>query len=127
MAEIEVTDDSLAVHVTGVDRILAFRSRLDIPLAHVVGADVGDEEARAWWHGAHLPGTDIPRIVTAGTFLHHGELVFWDVRHPDSSVAIHLRHEEYAKLVVGVDEPRAAVDRIRAAVADLNAEADRAR
>lgn len=120
MAEIEVTDDSVTVHVTGVDRVLAFKSRLDIPLAHVVGADLGDDETQAWWHGVRLPGTSIPRVVTAGTFLHRGELVFWDVHRPEQSVAIHLRHEEYSKLVVGVDDPNEVVDRIRAAVRDLN-------
>jgi hypothetical protein len=120
MAEIEVTDDSLTVHVTGVDRVLAFTSRLDIPLAHVVGAELGGDGSGSWWHGVRVPGTDIPGVVTAGSFLQHGELVFWDVHRSEKSVAIQLRHERYTSLVVGVEEPEDAVARIRAAVADLN-------
>jgi hypothetical protein len=28
-------------------------------------------------------GTDLPGLFAAGTFFYHGELVFWDVRHPE--------------------------------------------
>ena len=45
MAEVELTEDALLVHVRGLDRIFALRSRLEIPLSHVVGAEVGAEVA----------------------------------------------------------------------------------
>jgi hypothetical protein len=119
MAEIEVTEDRLVVHVTGIDKVLAFRSRLEVPLAHVAGVDLGERDARSWWHGIRAPGTSIPGLITAGTFIQHGELVFWDVHRPEQAVAVDLRHESCAKLVVGVDDPVATVEAIRAAVADL--------
>ncbi|MFZ0217115.1 MAG: hypothetical protein WAM30_14385, partial [Candidatus Dormiibacterota bacterium] len=62
---------------------------------------------------------DIPHVLTAGRFLQHGDLVFWDVRGPDGAVAVALRHERYAKLVVGVTDPDESVPKINAAVRDL--------
>jgi hypothetical protein len=37
MAEVELTEDTLIVHVKGMDRIFALKSRLEIPLSHVMG------------------------------------------------------------------------------------------
>jgi hypothetical protein len=38
VAEIELTSDTVIVHVKGADRILALKSELTIPLEHVLGA-----------------------------------------------------------------------------------------
>ena len=38
MAEVELAEDALIVHVRGMDQLWALRSRLEIPLSHVVGA-----------------------------------------------------------------------------------------
>ena len=40
MTEIELTDGTLIVHVRGVDKLWAFKSQLEIPLIHVVGAEI---------------------------------------------------------------------------------------
>ena len=116
MARVEFTHDSLLVHVTGADRVFALKSELEIPLAHVVGAAGGEEEARGWYHGVRAPGVNIPGVITAGTFYQHGESVFWDVHHPERAVAISLRDEKYGKLVIEVDDPGATVRAIEAAV-----------
>jgi hypothetical protein len=116
MARIELSTDTLTVHVTGADRIFALKSELTIPLAHVLGAAKDEEEAHGWYHGVRAPGTNIPGVITAGTFHQHGESVFWDVHHPERAVAISLRDESYGKLVVEVDDPDATVLAIEAAV-----------
>ena len=122
MAEILVEEDRIVVHVRGVDRILALTTRLEVPLAHVMGAAPDDVEARRWWHGVREPGVDVPHVLTAGRFLQHGDLVFWDVRGPEGAIAVDLRHEQYSKLVIGVEDPAAAVERINAAVGALNSD-----
>ena len=70
MAEIELTADTLLVHVKGADRFFALKS----------------------------------------------ERVFWDVHHPERAVALSLRDETYAKLVVEVDDPDATILAIEAAL-----------
>ncbi len=122
MAEILVEEDCIVVHVRGVDRILALTTRLEVPLAHVLGAAPDEVEAKRWWHGVREPGVDVPHVLTAGRFLEHGDLVFWDVRGPEGAIAVELRHEQYAKLVIGVDDPATAVERINAAVRELNSD-----
>jgi hypothetical protein len=109
MAEIELTADTVVVHVKGADRIFALKSELTIPLEHVLGASRDEEEARRWYHGVRAPGTSVPGVITAGTFHQNGERVFWDVHHPERAIALSLRDESYAKLVVEVGDPEATI------------------
>jgi len=116
MAEIEVTGGTLVVHVTGADKIFALKSELVIPLQHVIGVARDEEEARRWYHGIRAPGTQVPGVITAGTFYQHGERVFWDVHHPERAIALSLRDERYAKLVVEVEDPQTTISAIEAAL-----------
>ena len=114
-AEIDITGGELVVEVKGADKIWALKSELRVPLQHVVGAESGEEEASAWYHGIRAPGTSLPGVITAGTFYRHGEKVFWDVHHPEKAVAIVLRDENYRRLVVEVADPDATIKAISAA------------
>ena len=46
MTEVEIAQDALIVHLEGIDRLFALRSRLEVPLSHVAGVEVDPEEAR---------------------------------------------------------------------------------
>ena len=118
MAKVELTADTMVVHVTGADRIFAFKSELAVPLEHVLGVARDEQEARQWYHGVRAPGTGVPGVITAGTFHEHGERVFWDVHHADKAIAITLRDESYAKLVIGVDDPDSTIAAIEAALGE---------
>jgi len=119
MAEVELTEDTLVVHVKGMDRIFALTSRLEIPLSHVMGAQVDPELGHPeWWKSLRFTATQIPWVVSAGTFYQEGERVFWDVRDPEKVVVIRLRDERYARLVIGVDDPPATVRAIQEAVGE---------
>jgi hypothetical protein len=116
VAKVDVTGESLTVHVTGADRILAFKSTITVPLAHVTGITQDSTEAAKAFHGLRLPGTGIPGVLTAGSFLKSGEWTFWDVHDPDKAVVIRLNHEHYSRLVVGVDDPETTLEAVRAAL-----------
>ncbi|MDQ3862104.1 MAG: hypothetical protein M3317_01120 [Actinomycetota bacterium] len=118
MAEVELTQNALIVHVRGMDRLWALKSRLEIPLAHVVGAEVNSEVAQGWWKGIRAPGTHMPGVITAGTFYQEGERVFWDVHDPESTVMIHLKDERYARLVIEVDDPASTAAAIQRALGE---------
>ncbi len=113
MTEVELTQNALIVHVKGMDRLWALKSRLDIPLSHVVGAEVDPELAREWRKGIRAPGTHVPGVITAGSFYQEGERVFWDVHNPDKTVVIRLKDERYASLVIEVDNPHLTVAAIQ--------------
>ncbi|HEY1813221.1 MAG TPA: hypothetical protein VGG74_12810 [Kofleriaceae bacterium] len=116
MVKIELTDTSLVLHVEGADKLWSLKSRLEVPLAHVAGIERDEEEARAWWHGIKAPGTNIPHVITAGTFHQHGERVFWDVHRPEHAVAIRLADESYQRLVVEVEDVDATIAAVRGAI-----------
>jgi hypothetical protein len=119
MAEVELTEDTLVIHVRGMDRLFALTSRLEIALSHVLGAEVDPELGHPeWWKSLRLTATQIPWVVSAGTFYQEGERVFWDVHDPEKVVVIRLSDERYARLVIGVDDPPATVRAIREALGE---------
>jgi len=117
MVQIEITPAELIIHVAGADKFFALKSRLAIPLVHVLKAEVDSTPARRFWKGWRLPGTSVPGLLTAGSFYQHGEWTFWDVHDPEKTIVVHLTHEHYKALVVEVDDPQGATQAINAAIA----------
>jgi hypothetical protein len=115
MAEVELAQDALIVHVEGMDRLFALRSRLEVPLSHVYGAEADPQEARRRWHGIMERGIWVPGAITAGTYYQEGELVFWDVHDPEKTVVIQLKDERYRRLVIEVEDPEATVAQVNEA------------
>ena len=115
MAEVELAQDALIVHVRGMDHLFALRSRLEVPLSHVEGAEADPQEARRRWHGIMERGIWVPGSITAGTYYQEGELVFWDVHDPEKTVVIRLKDERYRRLVIEVEDPEATAARVNEA------------
>ena len=115
MVELSVAGDKLILNVRGADKLWALKSSLEIPLQHIVAARADASVAHGWYHGIRLPGTNIPGVLTAGTFYQHGQRVFWDVHNPDRTIVVELSDDRYNELIVEVDDPQAAVDVIQGA------------
>src|SRR5262249_11601780 len=64
-----------ALHVRGADKLWAFKSTLEMPLVHIASVRADSEVARGWCHGISMPGTDVPGVITAGTFYQDGKRV----------------------------------------------------
>jgi len=116
MVDLSISGGNLLVNVRGADKLWAFKSSLEIPLQHVAGIRADPSVARGWWHGWRIPGTNIPGVITAGTFYQDGKRVFWDIHNPNNTVVIELRDERYNQLVVEVADPNVAVALIQAAL-----------
>jgi hypothetical protein len=116
LTEVELTRDTLIVHVRGMDRLWSLKSRLEIPLSHVLGAEADTQVAREWQKGLRAPGTHVPGVITAGTFFQDGDRVFWDVRDPEKTIVIRLEDERYARLVIEVEDPPTTVAAIERAI-----------
>lgn len=114
MVDLSISEGKLVLHVRGADQLWALRSTLEIPLEHIAGIHADSTIATGWWHGVRLLGTQIPGIITAGSFYQHGQSVFWDVHNPDNTIVIDLRDERYGELIVEVADPQAAVDQVSA-------------
>ena len=113
LVDLSVSGGNLVLHVRGADKLWALKSSLEIPLAHVAAIRADPAAARGWYHGLRMPGTNIPGVLTAGTFYQDGKRVFWDVHNPDNAVVIELNDERYNELIVEVADPRVAVDLVK--------------
>lgn len=116
MINISIEGTTAIFEVEGWDKLWSFRSRLEIPVEHLVTAYSNPEVTMGWLDGLRLLGTSIPSVFRAGTFIQSGELVFWDVRHAEQAIIIELKHEYFSKLVLEVEQPAEAVDLLNAAI-----------
>jgi hypothetical protein len=105
MVKPEIINNVLHLHVEGADKFFALKSQLSIPLEHITGVRIDAEIVTKWWHGLKLPGSNIPHVITAGTFYQDGKRIFWDIHHPKEAVVISLNHGSYDELVVEVENP----------------------
>lgn len=106
MVTISIKGDRIHFDVEGIDQLWALRSQLEFPLSHIRSVRVDPEAAAGWWHGLKLWGSNIPGILTAGTFYQEGGIVFYDVHDPDRTIVIELDHERYDRLIVEVEDPQ---------------------
>jgi hypothetical protein len=122
MASIELTPHDLIVRVHGVDRVLAMRSSVSVPLSHVEGvrehaaeADF-DDAVRDSGRGV---GTFVRGRLAAGTLRLPNGRAFYDVHDPKKAIVVDLRSETFDHLVVEIDDepPEIAARRIRDAIA----------
>ena len=117
MVRVTVEGDRVHFDVEGWDKLWALKSQIDIPLLHIRAVRADPEPARGWWHGLRLPGTQVPGILTAGTFYQSDGAVFYDVHNPDGTIVVDVEHEQYKQLVVEVESPEATVALLRSAIA----------
>jgi hypothetical protein len=113
---LSIAEGKLTLHIRGGDKLWAFKSSLEIPLAHVAGVRSDSEVARGCYHGIRSPGTNLPGVITAGTFYQDGQRVFWDVHHPENTIVIDLHDERFHQLIVEVADPPAAVRLIQSSL-----------
>jgi hypothetical protein len=116
VVDLSIAEGKLTLHVRGADKLWAFKSSLEIPLVHIAGVRADPEAARGWYHGIRMPGTNVPGVITAGTFYQDGKRVFWDVHSPEKTILIELHDERYSELIVETDDPEAAVRLIQNAL-----------
>ncbi|MFT8705495.1 hypothetical protein [Bifidobacterium aquikefiricola] len=111
--KVTIAGRMLQIEPQGLDRVWSFKTKLVIPIEHIVGAteDPGilDETKGLRAPGLHVPGK------WAGVFSKNGERTFWNVARPECPVVIQLRGEQYERLVLGVENSRDLVDRSNAA------------
>jgi hypothetical protein len=110
MVEIQVDDNQVTFDVRGLHKLWAFKSKVEVPRAAVLSVRrLAPGEARGFWKGWRVPGTHLPGVIVAGTFLRDGERHFWDVIHSDRAIEVELVGQRYDRLFVEVPDPDAAL------------------
>ncbi|RSK36084.1 hypothetical protein [Hymenobacter metallilatus] len=109
MVDVSIQGDDVHFQVKGLHKLWAFKSQLQIPRNHITGARQDPEVLKGWWKGWRMPGTHIPGLLAAGTFLHEDKRIFWDVHCAERAVIIDLQHDEYDQLIIEVEDAAAVV------------------
>lgn len=116
MATIRIDGDTLRVELSGWESVWAIHGSFAIPLATVRGASTA--KPPAFWSALKIIGTNAPALKMAGTFLYHGETVFFDYRGNEENVlVIDVAGTRYRHLFVHVDDPQRDAQMISAALA----------
>jgi len=113
MVQLSTEGGNLIAEIQGAHKIWACKSRLEIPLQHIIGVTVRPDDAGHWWHGWKVLGTDLPGAFAAGLFRLGGKWVFWDVKDPSSTIEIDLQSEHLDRLLLEVEDPEGAAAQIR--------------
>ena len=116
-AVVEVRGRRLHVTLPGAMAVYGLRSRVEVPLEDVEGARV-EPAARKVVRGIRM-GTDLPGVLTAGTFLRLGgkgrDLVALYRGKPALVVDLRPGRHRYRRLILEVADPAATVAAIEAA------------
>jgi hypothetical protein len=118
VTSVEIDGTRMHVVIEGIDKILAFKGTIDIPLDHVTGVSLHPDGTRRLHALIRAPGTWIPGVITAGSYyLADRSWLFIDVHDADKTVRIDLDHEHYAALIIDVVDAAATVTAIEGAMA----------
>ncbi|MEO6988527.1 MAG: hypothetical protein ABI239_07755 [Aquihabitans sp.] len=115
-------DHRLIVRPVGLVRLWALSKGVDVPVTSII--DVGVSSPRDLTRGLRIPGTYLPGVMTAGTFRAHGDRSLWMVGRNQKVLVIELTGEKYRYLVLGVEDPAAATEALRAALKRERPEVD---
>lgn len=116
MPRLELTEHELIVHLSKWEALVALHPTLRIPLSQVRGAT--EDSGFGWMSmGWRMPGTHLPFVIAAGTFLKGGDRQFVYTRRKRNAIVIELAGNDWTRLVIGVADAHAETARINAAVA----------
>ncbi|UYZ65158.1 PH domain-containing protein [Hymenobacter weizhouensis] len=110
MVDVTIQGSDVLFDVKGLHKLWAFKSQLQIPRAHIRAVRQDPNAHRGWWKGWRVPGTHIPGVLVAGTYLREGKCVFWDVRNAKNALVIDLKDDSYDQLVIEVKNPAAVME-----------------
>jgi hypothetical protein len=112
MAELFVDGDELVVRLRvrlrAVEKVEAVHGEVRVPLASVKAVEVLDDAIGAV-HGFRV-GTGVPGVIAVGTFSSRDAHIFAVVHHDTKrGVRVDLDGAQFDQLIVGCDDPEAAV------------------
>jgi hypothetical protein len=115
MPTIHIDARELRVELSTAEQIWGLHRSLSIPAENIVGAQPLEKR---WWFGLgwRVPGSMIPGVVIAGTYLARGDRVFVYWTRKKQPLQINLHNHRYNRLIVGVDDADAWADAINAAI-----------
>ena len=115
MAKVTINPANLRVTLTRGEAFWGMHKSLTVPGNQVVGAQA---LGKSWWKtlGLRVPGTALPGLMIAGTYLRKGDKAFVSWTRGKQVLQINLRDGAYNRIVVGVDDAEALAEEINTAI-----------
>jgi hypothetical protein len=116
MPKLEISPSELDVQLSIGEKIAAIHGNLRVPLSGISGAEV---RTGRWWMGLGLriPGTAIPGLIIAGTYLWRKDHAFVCWKRGEQVLQVNLTGQRYSRLVIGVDDAETWAETVNAYLA----------
>jgi phage anti-repressor protein len=102
-------EDNFIFEVKGLHKLWALKSQITIPKENIINA-YPNEENLDWIAGLRMPGTQIPGLITSGTYILKDGTIFCDVSDHKKSIVVQLKDEHYKKLIIEVENVEEAIN-----------------
>lgn len=114
--EILVNGGTVIFKLRGMDKLLALKSEIKIPIYHIVSVST----EKVPWNAlrqVRIGGTGLIGVIKDGSFLSGAGLLFYQMRDPNRCVSVELREERYTKIIFEVQDKEIAARSIETALA----------
>ena len=100
---VSIKEGNLIFQLHGIDKILAIKRSIAVPLKHVVSVST---EKVNWkpFKQLKIGGTSISGIVKDGRFLSSDGVMFYEMHNPDKCITVSLADETYKKIIFEIDD-----------------------
>jgi hypothetical protein len=95
-------DKNFKIEFTPSEKILSIHGSIDIPISHIT--KVSGELLDPTWKEIRMPGTSLPGVIKAGTYMTDRGAEFWYVTRNKKILRIELRDNFYKRVVLGLDD-----------------------
>lgn len=108
MVKVTKSSNEYTFEVNGWHKLWAFKSSIVIPAEHIVRAYKDENYSMSFWN-LRVPGTYLPGVITAGTYIGKEGIIFCDYTNKKNLLTVELKDEHYSKLVVEVENIEATL------------------
>jgi hypothetical protein len=109
MVQITQNQNEFIFEIKGIHKLWALRNKIVVPKQNIENASKKEQES-TFWIGWRIPGTRIPGLITAGTFIKNGERHFWDVSNKKNAIVVDLKNSSFKKLIIEVANPSESIE-----------------
>ena len=113
MVSITATENEFIFDILGSHKFWAFENKIRVPKEKIIHAYQGKDEF-TFWIGWKIPGTQVPWVITAGTYIKKGKRNFWDVCNKKNAIIVELKDSYYHKLIIEVENPELTMNILNA-------------
>ena len=104
MVKVTAIENEFVFDILGSHKFWAFENKITVKKENIVKAFQSDEEF-TFWIGWKIPGTQLPWIITAGTYIKKDKRNFWDVCNKKNAIIVQLKDSNYNRLIIEVENP----------------------